>query len=228
MKDICIIPTYNERENIAALIPVLVQLAPDLYIVVVDDSSPDNTAEEVRQLMRTYPNITLLSRPRKEGLGRAYGYAFQHVLYMDGVRLVIMLDADFSHPLDSLVALRDQASSGVVAVGSRYAPEGKDLREVWRSVLSSLGNRYCQMCMHLPVHDCTGGFNAMPAELLRKIDWESIQSSGYAFQVELKYKLYAQGARFVEVPIVFGDRRKGISKFSAGDIVEGFFLPCRL
>jgi|GEM_PF-476894 len=228
-KDIIIIPTYNERDNIHALIKEIFRVVPRVSIMVVDDNSPDGTAEIVRELMRSFPQLSLLSRKGKEGLGKAYIHAFQKALEDGAVRSVVMMDADFSHSPKYLPEMFSQARLYDVVIGSRYTKGGlTEGWERWRKVLSFGGNLYCRTITRMPMKDCTGGFNIIHASLLRKIDLSHIDMSGYAFIMELKYALYKAGASFKEVPIVFKNRTGGESKITNHIISEGVLAPWKM
>ncbi len=229
MKDIIVIPTYNEKENISALVPEIFKIVPDVYVVVADDNSPDGTADAVRVLMQSYPRLSLFSRRAKEGLGRAYAAAFQKLLAESDVRTVIMMDADFSHHPRYLPAMLAESRAHSVVVGSRYVSGGgTEGWERWRRLLSFGGNRYARLVTGLPIFDLTGGFNIIHAELLRKIDLSAFDASGYAFIIELKYRLWKAGADFAEVPIIFKNRREGESKISNHIIAEGVLAPWKM
>lgn len=229
MKDVIIVPTYNEKENIGVLIPLVFQTLPRVYIVVADDSSPDGTGKKVEELKYRYPNLSLISRKSKDGLGRAYINAFGEVLKDSNVRSVVMMDADFSHDPKYLIPMFNKSKNYTVVVGSRYVEGGKTMGwEVWRRILSFCGNFYCRTITGIPIKDCTGGFNVIDAELLRKIDFSKMDMSGYAFIMEIKYLLYKAGGTFFEVPIVFKNRAKGETKISGHIISEGIIAPWKI
>jgi len=229
MKDVIIIPTYNERENIKQLIPLIFSHVPDNWILVVDDNSPDGTGEEVGNLQKRFSHLELLSREKKEGLGKAYLQAFAKVLADEEVRNVTMMDADFSHdPADLPEMFRYSKNFGVVT-GSRYITGGSVVGwELWRKLLSRGGNFYCRLITGLPLHDCTSGFNTIQASQLRKVDFNRITMFGYAFIFELKHLLYRQGATFKEIPVCYKNRTIGKSKMSGGIIQEGFIAPWKI
>lgn len=229
MKTTVIIPTYNESENIKAIIDAVFTAVPSVDILVVDDNSPDGTAEIVNTLKSKYPNLAILNRKGKEGLGKAYMNAFQEVLKDSSVDTVIMMDADFSHDpknLADLIKLREQYD---VVVGSRYIKGGGTVGwELWRRIISQGGGIYSRLITGLPVHDCTGGFNAISTKFLRRVNFEKIDASGYAFQIELKYNLFKLGAKFIETPIIFKNRVTGESKITNFIIREGILAPWRM
>ncbi len=229
MKNVIIIPTYNERENIKALIPLIFKITSDIRVVVVDDNSPDGTSNTVLELSRQYPNLCLISRPVKKGLGQAYINAFAEVLEDREVRTIIMMDADLSHEPKYLPEMIKKREKFEVVVGSRYIKGGGTVGwEIWRRVLSFLGNFYCWIITGMPIHDCTGGFNVISADLMRKIDLSKLDMSGYAFIMQLKYLLYKAGATFIEVPIIFQNRSQGQSKISSHIISEGVLAPWKM
>jgi dolichol-phosphate mannosyltransferase len=229
MKQVIILPTYNERENIRVIVPLIFSAVPDVLILVADDNSPDGTGGVVEELQKTYKNLSLISRPQKNGLGRAYLNAFAYVLKDPEVASVIMMDADLSHPPRYLPEMLEKGKQYSVVTGSRYVRGGAtEGWELWRRVLSFFGNLYCRSITRMPLHDCTAGFNVISAELLRKIDFSKMDMSGYAFIMDLKYLLYKAGATFFEVPITFVNRVGGESKMSSHIINEGILAPWKM
>lgn len=224
-----ILPTYNERKNIEELVPLLFSYIPNAKIYVVDDNSPDGTADVVIALQSRFTQLKLIRRANKEGLGRAYVCAFKEVLKEAGVDVVIMMDADSSHHPSYLPAMLSRVRGGNVVIGSRYVRGGKTTGwELWRRVLSRCGNWYCRLITGMPIRDCTGGFNVMSASALRGINLDTLDTSGFAFIMDLKYALYSAGATFVEVPIEFANRRMGESKISNHVIREGIIAPWKM
>lgn len=219
MRTVLVIPTYNERENVALLLPELRTLVPDVDILVVDDRSPDGTADEVRRRAETLGRIHLLSREKKEGLGRAYVAGFRWAIE-HGYGAVVQMDADFSHrPVDlpKLLAMLEQCD---VVVGSRYIAGGGTQGWAWpRRMISRGGNLYARLVLGTAVKDMTGGFTAWRTSALMRIRYETTGSRGYAFQVELKYRALVAGLDVREVPILFPERAYGVSKMT-GDIVK--------
>jgi dolichol-phosphate mannosyltransferase len=229
MKNVIVLPTYNEKENVRVLIPLIFETVPGILVVVVDDNSPDGTAAVVIELQKQYPGLSLISRPEKNGLGRAYINAFHKVLQDRDVRTVIMMDADLSHEPKYLPEMIKKSQFFSVVTGSRYVRSGSTVGwELWRRALSFFGNLYCRTITRLPIYDCTSGFNVISAELLRKIDFSQIDMSGYAFIMEIKYNLFKIGATFFEVPITFVNRVEGESKMSNRIIREGIFAPWKI
>jgi len=229
VRTLIVIPTYNERENIAALLPVLLALSEEPEVLVVDDASPDGTAQEVQHWQREAPGrVHLLQRPAKLGLGSAYCQGFQWALARD-YEVLVQMDADFSHdPHDvpRLIAALDHAD---VVIGSRYISGVNVVNwPMGRLLLSWLANRYTRWVTGMPVADATSGFKAFRAGVLRRIRWERIRSNGYAFQIEVTYRLWRLGCRIVEVPIIFVDRRSGISKLNRTIVYEAAWMVWRL
>ena len=228
-KDLIIIPTYNERENITLLVEEIFKVMPQVFIMVADDNSPDGTGVVVKNLAQKLPQLSLLSREKKEGLGRAYTHAFQVALANPEIESVVMMDADWSHHPKYLKAIFEKKGSYDVVMGSRYTEGGgTEGWELWRRVLSFGGNLYCRLITKMPVKDCTGGFNLIHTNILRKIDLSNIDMSGYAFIMELKYHLHKAGASFHEVPIIFKNRTGGESKINNHIISEGVLAPWKM
>lgn len=227
MKILVVVPTYNERDNISALLPQLKQQAPQVDILVVDDNSPDGTAEAVRG--REGEGIFLLSRPQKQGLGRAYVAGFAWGL-SHSYDVLVEMDADFSHrPVDVLTVLDALTTGTDFVVGSRHCSGGTTVN--WglvRTLISRGGNQYARTLLGYPLGDWTGGLNAWRRHVLEKIGLGNITSEGYSFQVELKYRALQLGFKGVEVPIVFEDRRVGQSKMSWKIVAEAVVHVWRL
>jgi dolichol-phosphate mannosyltransferase len=229
-----IVPTYQERHNIEPFLRQVFACVPHARVLVVDDNSPDGTADAVRALIPEFQNLDLMVRKNKDGLGRAYVAGFRRVLDEcaagDAIGQVIgMLDADFSHDPAAVPGMLAALKDSDMAIGSRYTRGGgiQDW-ETWRRTLSSLGNLYASTVTGMPVSDATSGFNMIRAARLRHVPLESLRSSGYAFQIELKYRLWRSGARLREVPITFGRRREGESKITNHIVFEGILTPWAL
>ena len=229
-KTVILIPTYNERENIRRIVLEIFAAIPGILVLVIDDNSPDVTAGEVRALMRTYPDLELLLRKEKQGLGEAYKAGILQVLSDASVEKVITMDADGSHAVEYLPDLLSAGGSHDLAIGSRYvAGGGIEHWERWRYVLSQGGNWYARTVTGLPVKDMTAGFMCFKAEVLRRIDFSRVQASGYAFLMELKFcAIHTLKCSFKEIPIIFKARREGESKISRHIIREGLKTPWRL
>ena len=217
MKIIQVIPTYNEAENLPVLVQALLSLGlPRLNVLVVDDNSPDGTGAVADQLALKYPgNVTVLHRPGKEGLGKAYIQGFQQAL-ADGADVIGMMDADLSHPPDRLPAMLAALENADVVVGSRYCPGGSLDADwpFWRKALSRFGNNYARQILSLPIKDATGGYRLWRRSALEAIPFAQTRSSGYVFIVELAYLAKLAGLTFREVPIYFAERNSGESKMS--------------
>ena len=211
---ICV-PTYDERENIELLISAVREAAPLAHILIADDNSPDGTGEIADRLANSDANLHVLHRPKKEGLGKAYLAAFGWGLAR-GYRYIVELDADFSHNPKYLPKMLSLLQVADVVVGSRRVDGGGV--ENWgahRRILSWGGSLYARTVLGVPIKDLTGGLNAFRSEVLTAIDYETIRSTGYAFQIEIKYRCVQRGFRIEEMPIVFPDRVRGTSKMSA-------------
>ena len=224
-----LIPTYNEAQNIEAILSAVRSILPEVDVLVIDDSSPDGTGDIVCSLAKDDRHIELLSRSRKEGLGKAYIDGFKNVLQVPKYSHLIMMDADFSHDPTYLPDLIKASDGQGMVIGSRYVAGGAtEGWEGWRKKLSAGGNMYTRTITRMPIKDLTAGFNLISTEALRNIDLERIDSSGYAFQIELKYILWKSGAKITEMPIHFKQRREGESKLSGHIISEGLLAPWKL
>lgn len=229
-KTIILLPTYNERENVGLIVPEIFARYPDLRIVVIDDSSPDGTGAVVREMMARFPGLSLLSRPKKEGLGVAYKHGIRHVLEMEDVERIIMMDADGSHDVAYISPLVTASDTHDLVIGSRYVRGGGiENWEGWRYALSKYGNLYARILTGLPIRDLTAGFYCIRRSVLARMDLEAMKSSGYAFQIDIKFHAVRDlGARVMEVPIIFKRRREGESKISRHIIREGLLAPLSL
>ncbi|MDZ4719271.1 MAG: polyprenol monophosphomannose synthase [Roseiflexaceae bacterium] len=223
-----IIPTFNERENIGSLIPRILEY-PRFRVLVVDDNSPDGTAEVVRQLSTINPRVGLHSRPGKQGLGTAYVAGFRQAL-AEGAAYIFEMDADFSHDPSYLPALLQAAETTYdLALGSRYVPGGATTDwGLLRQLISRGGNLYARTILGLPVIDATGGFRCYRRAVLETLNLDRIRSNGYSFQIELVYRTMQAGFRIGEVPITFPDRRVGKSKMSRRIVLEALVTVWKL
>ncbi len=223
-----IIPTYNERENIERLIPVLLDLDPRLEVLIVDDSSPDGTAEVAREWGRRTGRVKVLERPAKMGMGSAYVEGMSKALE-EGYDPIITMDADFSHDPKYIPQMLKAVEEADVAVGSRYVKGGGT--KGWplkRRLLSRAANLYARMVLGLPLKDVTGSFRCYRAHALRKLNLKSLSAKGFVFNVEIVYRLLKAGCKLVEVPIVFVERERGRSKMSLSIAWEGVKVVWRL
>jgi dolichol-phosphate mannosyltransferase len=225
MRTLIIIPTYLEAENIADVLRDVRTSVPDADILVVDDSSPDGTAELARATGAELGRIATLVQPGKGGLGVAYRAGFAHGFSHD-YEVIVQMDADFSHDPAALPELLREIDSGAdVAIGSRYVPGGNIPNwPTTRRVLSRVGNLYATTLLGVGIRDATSGFRAYRASVLRPVVAGATRATGYGFQVELAYRAHRLGARIVEVPITFNDRVRGVSKMSWHIIGEAMSL----
>jgi len=215
-----VIPTYNEIENLQALVEkVLAQGAFD--VLIVDDHSPDGTGELAETLTTRFPKrVAVLHRAGKQGLGTAYRAGFNYALTR-GYQHIFEMDADFSHDPRALPALRAALEDVDVVLGSRYVRGGETKNwPIARRLLSQGGSLYAALILGLPFHDLTGGFKGFSARVLQSLDLDAIRSNGYAFQIEVTYRAYQGGFRIVERPITFVDRRLGHSKMRPAIVAE--------
>jgi dolichol-phosphate mannosyltransferase len=228
-KRIVIIPTFNEAHNIGSLLKKIGKILPDSNVLVVDDSSPDGTGEIVKNYSKTNPKVSLLTRKEKRGLGEAYLNAFDEILKDPEVSEIAMMDADFSHKPEYLPQMFGMLSEHDVVIGSRYIRGGETVGwELWRRILSFMANLYCKLILRMSVWDATSGFYTIKTEALRRIDFSSIDVSGYAFQIEFKYLLWKQGLKLKEFPVTFVNRVGGESKISGHIVSEGIVAPWKM
>jgi len=229
MKITVVIPTYNEKENIGNLIEAIMRLnIPDLSILVVDDTSPDETGKAVQEYAQKYPQVSLFTRAKKEGLGRAYLAGFQEAINR-GADAIVQMDADFSHDPNDILRFVNKIQQADLVIGSRYMQGGKV--SDWatnRRLLSQWANIYARLVTGVPISDLTGGFKCWKAELLKKIDLASVRADGYGFQIEMNSRASALKAKITEMPIVFIDRRVGKSKISKGIVWEALWLVWKI
>jgi dolichol-phosphate mannosyltransferase len=225
MKTLVVIPTYIEADNVADIIRRVRSVAPSVDILIVDDNSPDGTADLARAAGEELGQVEVLVRPGKGGLGVAYRAGFEHG-FSEGYEVLVQMDADFSHPPEKLPELLARIDEGAdVAIGSRYVPGGSTPHwPVQRRILSRVGNFYASRMLGLRVNDATAGFRAYRSTLLQQLEAESTRATGYGFQVELNYRAHRLGATIVEVPITFNDRVRGVSKMSWHIIGEAMSL----
>ncbi len=220
-----IIPTYNEYGNIENILDAVMNLDADFHVLVVDDSSPDGTAELVRKKQEQYPMLVhLLERKEKTGLGTAYIAGFRWAL-KEGYEYIFEMDADFSHNPKDLVRLHQACVDGAdMSVGSRYTTGGKvDNWPLFRIFISYFASLYVRMILWIGVKDATAGFVCYRNKVLATINLNDIEFVGYAFQIEMKYATIRRGFKIVEVPITFIDRQVGQSKMSMNIFTEAFF-----
>lgn len=224
-KSIIIIPTYNELENIKNIVEAVFSLPEDFHILVVDDNSPDGTAEVVKSLQQKYQGkLHLEERTGKQGLGTAYIHGFQWGL-KNNYEYLFEMDADFSHDPKDLILLKKACEEGAdLAIGSRYATGVNVVNwPMGRVLMSFFASVYVRMITRMPIRDATAGFKCYRARVLRTIQLEKIRFKGYAFQIEMKFTTWKYGFKVVEVPIIFTDRQAGTSKMTSGIFKEAFF-----
>jgi len=221
VRALVVLPTYQEAGNIRTALTRLRDAVPDASILVVDDNSPDGTAELAEAINEELGGIEVLRRPGKQGLGSAYRAGFAHGLER-GFDVLVEIDADGSHDPAVLPQLLAAVEDGAdLAIGSRYVPGGSTPEwPATRRAISVIGNRYAGAVLGLDVRDSTAGFRAYRAEILRKLDLPEIRADGYGFQVEMAYRISRLGGRIVERPIVFRDRVEGVSKMSWRIVAE--------
>ena len=224
-----IVPTYNERDNIARLVGQVLAQDPRLDVLVVDDGSPDGTGEIVDRITAQNPRVHVIHRPGKMGLGTAYLAGFKWALERD-YEYVFEMDADFSHDPAHLPQFLDAISDADLVLGSRYR-EGKVTVVNWpitRLMLSYAANIYARAVTGLPLYDATGGFKCFRRAVLEAIDLNAVKSNGYAFQIEMSFRAWRRHFRIVEIPIVFVDRTEGQSKMSKRIVREAVWMVWRL
>jgi dolichol-phosphate mannosyltransferase len=226
LEKLVVIPTYNEKENINAIVDVVFGLGQGYHILVVDDSSPDGTGDLVRALQQKYPGqLFLEERKGKMGLGTAYIHGFKWAI-QNGYQYVFEMDADFSHNPNDLERLYHACKheGADLAVGSRYVKGGRVENWPWdRNMLSKGGALYTRLITWMPVKDPTAGFMCYSREVLSTINLDEITFVGYAFQIEMKFAAWKLGFLITEVPITFTDRKYGVSKMHKGIVKEGIF-----
>ena len=233
MKTVVVIPTYDEIRNVAPMAKAVLGVGvPGLELLFVDDNSPDGTGAAIEELMKAEPRLRCLHRPGKEGLGRAYVAGFAKALEM-GADLVIQMDCDFSHDPKDLPRLVEAAAgrdgSADLVIGSRYVPGGST--PGWpfrRRLISRAGGVFIRTVTGLPLRDPTGGFKCWRAETLRKIDFPTVGSKGYSFQLEMNHRAWKAGCTIREIPISFTDRVEGYSKITPGIATESVKIALRL
>ena len=228
MTTLVISPTYNECKNVQSLIELILGKHPEFHLLIVDDSSPDGTANKVKELQEDYSNLHLEERPAKDGLGTAYIYGFKWAIEREYDRIVQM-DADLSHDPNDVPHLVNLLDEHDLIVGSRYV-EGVSVVNwpIRRLMLSYGANLYSRVITGMPIKDSTGGFKAWRREVLEELDLNAVRSQGYSFQIEMNFRTWCKGFRIKEVPIIFVDRTIGESKMSKNIVYEAIFMVWRL
>ena len=228
MKILIISPTYNENKNISQLIEKIFNLNVDVQLLIIDDNSPDGTADIVKSHMLTNTNIHLLERPSKLGLGTAYCKGFKYAIE-NNFDLIIQIDADLSHNPDDIIKMIKNIEGYDMIIGSRYI-NGVNVVN-WpmnRLLLSYFANTYARLLTRVPIYDLTGGFICFKRRVLEKIDLDLIESEGYSFQIEINFLAYSLGMKIKEIPIIFHDRTVGESKMNSSIVREAVFMVPKL
>ncbi|MBQ7222914.1 MAG: polyprenol monophosphomannose synthase [Bacteroidales bacterium] len=231
MKKVVIIPTYNEKENVEAIIRKVRSLEDDFHILIIDDGSPDGTADIVKGLMKEFPeSLFIVERSGKLGLGTAYIAGFKWAVE-HGYDYIFEMDADFSHNPDDLPRLYDAClnQGAQVAIGSRYCNGISVINwPIGRVIMSYYASSYVRFVLGIKIYDTTAGFICYTRDVLETIDFDRIKMKGYGFQIEMKYTASKLGFKLAEVPIIFVDRTKGVSKMSSGIFGEAFWGVLKL
>jgi dolichol-phosphate mannosyltransferase len=225
VKSIVVMPTYNEADNIGRIVPEVLARDPELDVLVVDDNSPDGTADVVKALPDFGGRVKILERPGKQGLGAAYIAGFQWVLANTDAEAVFEMDADFSHDPAALDEFLEEIKTHDVVLGSRYLHGITVVNWPLRRVILSVGaNIYARYVTGMPIKDSTGGFKCFRREVLEALPLDRIKSDGYSFQIEMNYHCWRRKFRIKEIPIMFIDRQVGISKMSNNIIWEAMWM----
>lgn len=223
-----VVPTFNEADNIPQLLPIILKLGDHFNVLVVDDGSPDGTAKLVKEMQKTESRIHLIERAGKMGLGTAYVAGFKYAL-ANGFEFIFEMDADFSHDPQELPRLLEKGQTYDLVIGSRYISGVNVVNWPLRRLILSYGaNVYTRIITGMPVRDATGGFKCFRRKVLESIDLDAIHSNGYAFQIEMNFKTWRKGYKIHEIPIVFTDRRIGVSKMSKHIVYEAVWMVWRL
>ncbi|MDD5230556.1 MAG: polyprenol monophosphomannose synthase [Candidatus Marinimicrobia bacterium] len=229
MKSLVIIPTYNEKENITTIIERLRALPIIVDILIVDDNSPDGTAEVVRNLQTNDAHLFMLNRPGKLGLGTAYVTGFRWALERD-YELILEMDADLSHNPDDVPRLISECENGYdLVIGSRYCNGVNVINwPIKRLILSYGANKYTRVVTGMPIKDATAGFKCYRRNVLEGINLSRVKSSGYSFQIEMHFRAWSAGYKIKEIPIIFVERSEGLSKMSKNIVWEAVFMVWKL
>jgi dolichol-phosphate mannosyltransferase len=227
VKSLIVIPTYNERENIANLVEDVLRCVPETDLLIIDDHSPDGTGQVVDELAARIPQVKVVHRAGKLGLGTAYVLGFHYAIEQE-YDLVFEMDADYSHDPRYLPRFLEAIEGADLVIGSRYIPGGGTPNwSALRRFISGGGNIFARMMLGIPVRDCTSGYRCYRTEALRTLNLAAVRAQGYAFQVELAFNFWKSGYRVREVPIIFVDRRVGKSKMSRRIFAEAFVWVLR-
>ncbi|MGD0339235.1 MAG: polyprenol monophosphomannose synthase [Bacteroidota bacterium] len=227
-KALVVIPTFNEADNIQKIINDVLSVESSLNVLVVDDASPDGTGAIVKRIMTTNDRVRLIEREGKKGLGTAYVAGFKYAL-ANGYDCVFEMDADFSHDPREIPNFLSKVRDYDLVVGSRYLTGVTVVNwPLKRLILSYGANLYTRIITGMPIKDATGGFKCFRRRVLENIDLDAIHSNGYAFQIEMNFKAWKKGFRVTEIPIIFEDRRVGVSKMSKKIVYEAIFMVWKL
>jgi dolichol-phosphate mannosyltransferase len=223
-----IVPTYNERENLTPLVERVMALPVRVDMLVVDDNSPDGTGKLADELAAKWPRLHVLHRAQKNGLGRAYCQGFKWALER-GYEFILEMDGDFSHNPDDIPHLLTAARDADLVLGSRYSKGIRVMNWPLKRLLLSMGAaQYVRLVTGLPVTDPTGGYKCFRRRALQSVNLEEVRSNGYSFQIEMTHKIWRQGMKIVELPIIFTDRFQGSSKMSRRIVWEALWMVWRL
>ncbi len=228
-KTLVIVPTYNERENIETLLEIVFGLGvPDLSVLIVDDNSPDQTADIIKGLMKKYDRLHLLEREGKLGLGTAYIAGFRFAL-KEGFDYIMEMDADLSHNPKDIPRFLEMIEDADLVIGSRYLKGVNVINwPLARLALSLFASQYTRIITGMPISDCTGGFKCFRREVLEQIPLDQVRSNGYGFQIEMNFKAWKRGFVIRELPIIFTDRTVGKSKMSRKIAIEAAFMVWKI
>ena len=223
-KNLIIIPTYNEINNIELIINKIIGLDINADILVVDDNSPDKTYEKVKELKKDFSNLFLIINNKKLGIGKAYIKGFEYAISKNYSK-VIQIDSDMSHNPNDIIKLLESSNSYDLVIGSRYINGIRIINwPLSRLALSYFANLYAKIITGLTIHDCTGGFKCIDVNVLKSLNLSSINSQGYSFQIEINYRAHIKKYKIKEIPIIFTDRTIGKSKMSKKIIIEAIFI----
>ncbi len=227
-KALVVRPTYNEADNIQNIIPVVLATTPAVHVLVVDDSSPDGTGSLVKKMMETNDRVHLLEREGKKGLGTAYVAGFKYAL-ANGYEYIFEMDADFSHDPEEIPNFLETIRDHDLVIGSRYLTGVTVVNwPLKRLILSYGANVYTRLITGMSIKDATGGYKCFRRKVLESVNLDAIHSNGYAFQIEINFKAWKKGFRVTEIPIIFEDRRVGVSKMSKRIVYEAIFMVWKL
>ena len=227
MKTLIISPTYNEKDNISTIIHEVFVRDHNYHMLIIDDNSPDGTADIVRELKKTYSNLHLVVRDKKNGLGKAYIFGFKWALERD-FEAIAQMDADMSHHPKEIEQMKKLLKNYDLSIGSRYIDGVSVVKwPIRRLILSYGANLYSRIITGMPLRDATGGFKVWKRKVLESIDLDNVKSSGYSFQIEMNFRAWIKGFKLVEHPIIFIDRTIGQSKMSRKIMFEAIWMVWR-